>query len=75
MLPRAEHSVVCCAMVCCGVLCSPSDTEVEEAARAANAHEFITGLPEGYDTLITGGCGGQAGRSEGGGDGRDAAIP
>ena len=29
-----------------------SDTEVEEAARAAHAHEFISQLPEGYDTLV-----------------------
>ncbi len=26
--------------------------EVEEAARAAHAHEFIARLPEGYDTLV-----------------------
>jgi ATP-binding cassette, subfamily B, bacterial len=26
--------------------------EIETAARAANAHEFITALPEGYDTVI-----------------------
>jgi ATP-binding cassette subfamily B protein len=26
--------------------------DVEEVARAANAHDFIAGLPEGYDTLI-----------------------
>jgi ATP-binding cassette, subfamily B, bacterial MsbA len=26
--------------------------EIIEAARAANAHDFITALPEGYDTLI-----------------------
>jgi ATP-binding cassette, subfamily B, bacterial MsbA len=26
--------------------------EIIEAARAANAHEFISALPEGYDTLI-----------------------
>jgi ABC-type transport system involved in Fe-S cluster assembly fused permease/ATPase subunit len=25
---------------------------VEEAAKAANAHEFITALPEGYATLV-----------------------
>jgi subfamily B ATP-binding cassette protein MsbA len=27
-------------------------TEVEAAARAANAHEFIMGLADGYDTLV-----------------------
>ena len=26
--------------------------EVEDAARKANIHEFIVGLPEGYDTLV-----------------------
>ena len=25
--------------------------DIEEAARAANAHEFVTNLPNGYDTL------------------------
>lgn len=29
-----------------------SDTEVEAAARAANAHDFIMALPNGYDTDI-----------------------
>lgn len=29
-----------------------SDAEIEAAARAANAHEFIAQLPEGYSTLV-----------------------
>jgi ATP-binding cassette, subfamily B, bacterial len=29
-----------------------SDADVEDAARRANAHEFIARLPEGYDTFI-----------------------
>ncbi|MCC2252075.1 ABC transporter ATP-binding protein/permease [Virgibacillus sp. AGTR] len=29
-----------------------SDNEVIEAAKAANAHEFIQSLPNGYDTLV-----------------------
>ncbi|MCA9726473.1 MAG: ABC transporter ATP-binding protein [Candidatus Eisenbacteria bacterium] len=29
-----------------------TDTEVQEAAHAANAHEFIASFPEGYDTWI-----------------------
>jgi ATP-binding cassette subfamily B protein/subfamily B ATP-binding cassette protein MsbA len=29
-----------------------SDAEVEDAARRANAHEFIARLPEGYETFI-----------------------
>jgi ATP-binding cassette, subfamily B, bacterial MsbA len=29
-----------------------SDTEVEAAARAANAHDFIAAFPDGYDTVV-----------------------
>ncbi|CAJ0607312.1 unnamed protein product [Cylicocyclus nassatus] len=31
---------------------SPTDEKVEGAARLANAHDFITKLPEGYDTVV-----------------------
>ena len=29
-----------------------SDTEIEAAARLANAHGFISALPDGYDTVV-----------------------
>ena len=29
-----------------------SQQQIEKAARAANAHDFISELPEGYDTLV-----------------------
>jgi len=29
-----------------------SDNEIEAAAQQANAHEFITAFPDGYDTLV-----------------------
>ena len=29
-----------------------TDAEIEAAARKANIHEFIAGLPEGYDTVV-----------------------
>jgi ATP-binding cassette subfamily B protein len=29
-----------------------SDEEIEEAARQANAHEFVTSFPDGYDTMV-----------------------
>ncbi|MDE7213272.1 MAG: ABC transporter ATP-binding protein/permease [Anaeroplasmataceae bacterium] len=32
---------------------SASDQEVEEAAKLANAHQFIKRLPQGYDTLVS----------------------
>jgi ABC-type multidrug transport system fused ATPase/permease subunit len=31
-----------------------SQPEIEAAARAANAHDFIAALPQGYDTVLTG---------------------
>lgn len=46
-----------------------TDDEIVEAALAANAHEFITGLPQGYDTLA-----GEAGDRLSGGEKQRIAI-
>jgi subfamily B ATP-binding cassette protein MsbA len=46
-----------------------TDGEVEEAARAAFAHEFITALPSGYDTVV-----GERGQSLSGGQRQRIAI-
>ncbi|QQO08550.1 ABC transporter ATP-binding protein [Breznakiella homolactica] len=35
---------------------SLSDAEVEKAARAVHAHEFIASLPEGYETILSEGA-------------------
>ena len=43
--------------------------EIEAAARAAGAHEFVTALPEGYDTRV-----GQRGRRLSGGQRRRVEI-
>lgn len=46
-----------------------SEEEIVAAARAADAHDFITALPEGYDTLV-----GQRGRLLSGGQRQRLAI-
>ena len=46
-----------------------TDEEIEAAARAAAAHEFITQLPEGYDTVV-----GERGLSLSGGQRQRLAI-
>jgi ATP-binding cassette subfamily B multidrug efflux pump len=48
---------------------SATDEEVEAAAKAAQAHEFIVGFPEGYDTLV-----GQRGVNLSGGQKQRIAI-
>ncbi len=46
-----------------------TDAQIERAARLAGAHEFVTGLPEGYDTMV-----GEQGFSLSGGQRQRLAI-
>ncbi|KAF8064828.1 P-loop containing nucleoside triphosphate hydrolase protein [Lyophyllum atratum] len=52
----------------------PSQVEVEEACRAALLHEFVTGLPGGYETVLSGGGGGGQGVCLSGGQRQRLAI-
>ena len=40
------------ANIAYGLMAGASRAEIEAAARAAHAHEFIVAMPEGYDTLV-----------------------
>lgn len=46
-----------------------TDEEVMQAARAANAHDFIVGFPDGYDTMV-----GERGQSLSGGERQRVSI-
>lgn len=46
-----------------------TDYEVMQAARAANAHDFIVGFPDGYDTMV-----GERGQSLSGGERQRISI-
>ena len=48
---------------------APTTEEIEAAAKAANAHEFILDLPDGYDTAV-----GEAGGALSGGQRQRVAI-
>ena len=38
--------------ICTATLALHTQAELETACRAANIHDFIAGLPNGYDTVV-----------------------
>ncbi|KAG6854708.1 hypothetical protein C0991_002421 [Blastosporella zonata] len=53
----------------------PSQLEIEEACRSALLHEFVLGLPDGYETILSsGGQGGDSGICLSGGQRQRLAI-
>jgi ATP-binding cassette subfamily B protein len=50
--PLNYHATVAESIAMSDLASEPSRAEIEAAARRAGAHEFITKLPKGYDTLL-----------------------
>ncbi|GAC1469047.1 MAG: hypothetical protein NVSMB70_14190 [Chamaesiphon sp.] len=50
--PVYYHATVAHSIAQGDLEAEPSPVEIEAAARGAGAHEFITSLPQGYDTLL-----------------------
>lgn len=51
-----------------------SDEEVYTAARKANAHEFISSFPDGYNTVVGGSLGGKMLGQQGSGEAQEPCL-
>lgn len=51
-----------------------SDEEVYTAAREANAHEFISSFPDGYNTVVGGSLGGKLLGHQGSGEAQEPGF-